>query len=314
MTLGACPGEAVTRSQTLGGPERQKLMFSPFWGPESEILTPRACSLPGRRGAGACLSRLWTFAGSLRSSWACPHPGPHLCLYRAGPSVCLCPLFSYEDTWHRMRVPNPGGSHLQPFTLIAPAKTLIPEMLTFGGSQGTSIAGAAPQPTTNRTDLRPVPAICTAPQPIWVPQTPESDFVAGGAETMLQVSRRQGWGGCQLCQASSSAHGRLWRWGQWALQPGAGQQTAAAVGRARPGSRKETPLVGLRAWEACGRCVPTPHGPARAGLRFPALVARLGWGLPSAGPPVARLPGLCRNVLLLAEQSSFEPGPYRRLP
>lgn len=57
---------------------------------------------------------------------------------------------------------------------------------------------------------------------------------------------------------------------------------------------------------------PQPPRPSRAGLRFPELVPRLGRGLPSTGQPVARLPGRCRNVLLLAEQSSFEPGPYLR--
>ena len=68
--------------------------------------------------------------------------------------------------------------------------------------------------------------------------------------------------------------------------------------------------MGPRAWEACGRCVPSPRSPVRAGLRFPELVPGLGRGLPSAGRPAARLPGRRRNVLLLAEQSSFEPGPY----
>lgn len=57
---------------------------------------------------------------------------------------------------------------------------------------------------------------------------------------------------------------------------------------------------------------PQPPRPSRARLRFPELVPRLGRGLPSTGQPVARLPGRRRNVLLLAEQSSFEPGPYLR--
>lgn len=112
-----------------------------------------------------------------------------------------------------------------------------------------------------------------------------------------------------------------------APQLGAGQRTS--VGRARPEHGKETPPAGPRAWEACGRCVPSLCGPAKAELRFPELVPGTGWGLPSAGRPVARLPGAgdglgppqcerpvaqlpgCyRNGLLLAEQSSFEPGPY----
>ena len=67
-----------------------------------------------------------------------------------------------------------------------------------------------------------------------------------------------------------------------------------------------------RAWEACDRYIPSPWGLARAGLRFPDLVLRLGWGIPSLGQPRARLPGHRRNVPLLAEQSSFEPGPYLR--
>lgn len=70
--------------------------------------------------------------------------------------------------------------------------------------------------------------------------------------------------------------------------------------------------MGPRAWEACGRCVPSSHSPVRAGLRFPELVPGLRRGLPSAGRPVAQLPARCRNVFLLAEQSSFEPGPYLR--
>ena len=48
-----------------------------------------------------------------------------------------------------------------------------------------------------------------------------------------------------------------------------------------------------RAWEACNRYVPSSRGPARAGLRFPELVPRLGWGVPSPGPaqgPAPRAP------------------------
>lgn len=71
--------------------------------------------------------------------------------------------------------------------------------------------------------------------------------------------------------------------------------------------------MGPRAWEARGRCVPSPCSPVGAGLRFPELVPWPGWGLPSAGKPMAWLPVHCRNVFLLAEQSSFESGPYLRL-
>lgn len=94
----------------------------------------------------------------------------------------------------------------------------------------------------------------------------------------------------------------------WAPQPGAGQQPS--VGRARPEHRKKTPPAGPRAWEAHGRCVSSLRGPAKAELRFPELVPGMGRGLPGAGRPMAQLPGCHRNGLLLAEQSSFEPGPY----
>lgn len=43
--------------------------------------------------------------------------------------------------------------------------------------------------------------------------------------------------------------------------------------------------MGLRAWEAFCRCVPSPLGPTRARLRFPRLLPRLGWGLPRQASP-----------------------------
>lgn len=67
-----------------------------------------------------------------------------------------------------------------------------------------------------------------------------------------------------------------------------------------------------RAWEAYGGSVPSPRGTTKARLGFLELVPALGPGLPSLGQPMAQPPGRCRNVLLLAEQSSFELGPYLR--
>lgn len=55
---------------------------------------------------------------------------------------------------------------------------------------------------------------------------------------------------------------------------------------------------------------PQPPWPSQAWAKVSELVPGMGQGLPSAGQPMAQLPGRHRNVLLLAEQSSFELGPY----
>lgn len=88
--------------------------------------------------------------------------------------------------------------------------------------------------------------------------------------------------------------------------------TGHRQGPTQAGHRKETPPVDPRAWEAYGGSVPSPRGTTKARLGFLELVPALGPGLPSLGQPMAQLPGRCRNVLLLAEQSSFELGPYLR--
>lgn len=79
-----------------------------------------------------------------------------------------------------------------------------------------------------------------------------------------------------------------------------------AMGRPRAG--KETPPGGPRAWEACGRCVPSSCSPVWAKVSPSWSQVWVGASLVRAG----LWPGSqhCRNVFLLVEQSSFEPGPY----
>lgn len=67
--------------------------------------------------------------------------------------------------------------------------------------------------------------------------------------------------------------------------------------------------MGPRAWEAHGRCVPSRPG-SRRWAKVSELVPGMGRGLRGEGQPAAQLPGRHRNVLLLPEQSRFEPDPY----
>lgn len=81
-------------------------------------------------------------------------------------------------------------------------------------------------------------------------------------------------------------------------------------GQGPAGAQKGDTSCGPEGLGSPGQVRPQPPRPSQGRAKVSELVPGMGRGLPSAGRPAARLPGRRRNVLLLAEQSSFEPGPY----
>lgn len=258
------------------------------------------------------------------------HCDPCLSLHTAFAPACLClssPL---------MRMPAIGcGAALTQEGLISSsllhhsAQTPSPNTFTSGGSKRTYHLGAAMLPTANTVDPQSSTGHPSSPSPdaIFSPRALESELAGGGPGTMLPAGGAA-WAKARRRTGVLGALPALWRPSaglgflavRLPLCPPVAALLAVELGGRGPCSRELGQAGEQKGDTSCGpeglgslrQVRPQPPRPSRAGLRFPELVPRLGRGLPSTGQPVARLPGRRRNVLLLAEQSSFEPGPYLR--